>query len=187
MAQANTALADVRKFYEWDWAGAERAYSRAIEIDPHYALAHHWYSQLLAIQARHAEAFAEIEAARQCDPVSPVVNAFVSYIHLEARRSQPCGRRRSEGGRTRVGRSAPIFLAGPRLRKGRRFSIGDRRAHRSPTPGRTSPLFEANLGYVCARAGQRLKAETILDGFNRGQFARVSRPVERRTNLARAR
>jgi len=41
------------------------------------------------------------------------------------------------------------------------------------------PLFEANLGYAWARAGQRLKAEAILDGFNRGQFARVVSPVER--------
>lgn len=56
-AQAHTVLADVKKFYEWDWSGAERAYQRAIDIDPHSVLAHHWYAQLLAIQARHAEAF----------------------------------------------------------------------------------------------------------------------------------
>jgi len=65
-AQALTVLADVRKFYEWDWSGAEDAYRRAIAIDPHSALAHHWYAQLLAVLARHDEAYAEIEAPRQC-------------------------------------------------------------------------------------------------------------------------
>ena len=187
MAQATTVLGDVRKFYEWDWAGAEHAYRRAIEIDPHYALAHHWYAQLLAIQARHDEAFAEIEAARQCDPVSPVVNAFVSYISSRSASVRPCRRRRPEGGRTRVGRSAHIFFAGPRACKGRRLSIGDRRTRRSLRLAGPVPLFEANLGYAWARAGQRLKAEAILDGFNRGQFARVVSPVERALNLARAR
>jgi predicted Zn-dependent protease len=37
------------------------------------------------MQARHEKAFAEIEVARQCNPVSPVVNAFIACIHLEAR------------------------------------------------------------------------------------------------------
>ena len=41
------------------------------------------------------------------------------------------------------------------------------------------PLFEANLGYAWARAGERSQAEAILDGFSRGQFARVVSPVER--------
>jgi DNA-binding winged helix-turn-helix (wHTH) protein len=57
-AQAHTVLADVKKLYEWDWSGAEHAYRRAMDIDPHSVLAHHWYAQLLAMQARHAEAFA---------------------------------------------------------------------------------------------------------------------------------
>src|SRR6266550_887062 len=75
--EAHTALADVYKLYEWDWDRAERAYRRALDVDPHYAGAHHWYAQLLAVLSRHDEAVSEIQAARRCDPVSVPISAFV--------------------------------------------------------------------------------------------------------------
>ncbi len=178
-AQAHTVLADVKKFYEWDWSGAEHAYRRAIDIDPHSALAHHWYAQLLAMQARHAEAFAEIEAARQCDPVSPVVNAFVSYIHLEARqydRAVAAGLKAVE-----LEPTAPLprFLLGRAYAKVGEFRLAiDELSEAVRTAGRV-PRFESSLGYAYARAGQRAEAEAILDRFNRGPLAPVISPVER--------
>ena len=136
-AQALTVLADVRKFYEWDWNGAEAAYRRAIAIDPHSALAHHWYAQLLAMLARHDEAFAEIEAARQCDPVSPIINAFFSYILLEARqydRAVPAWLSNS---------SRPPFV-GRVVREGRRVSVGRRHALSAVRIAGSVPRFEGS-------------------------------------------
>ena len=66
--------------------GSERSFLKAIELDGDYAVAHHWYSQLLSILGRHDEARREIEAARHCDPLSPVIAAFRSYAACEARR-----------------------------------------------------------------------------------------------------
>src|SRR5205807_1172664 len=43
LAEAHTSLAYIRLNYDWDWAGAEREFKRAIELDPNYANAHHWY------------------------------------------------------------------------------------------------------------------------------------------------
>ena len=53
---------------------------------PGYAVAHHWYAQLLSALARHDEAQAEMEAARRCDPLSPAIAAFFSFVACEARR-----------------------------------------------------------------------------------------------------
>ena len=85
LAEAHTSLAEVRKDYDWDWRSAERGYRRAIALNPSYSTAHHWYAQLLCILGRHQEAIEEIKKAQCLDPVSPSINAFVSYVHLSAR------------------------------------------------------------------------------------------------------
>jgi len=44
--------------YEWDWFCAEREYKLALELNPNYATAHHWYGEYLAIVGRFEEAIA---------------------------------------------------------------------------------------------------------------------------------
>jgi tetratricopeptide (TPR) repeat protein len=85
LAEAHTALAEVRKDYDLDWKGAEREYRCAIALDSAYATAHHWYAQLLSMLGRHTEAIAEILEARRFQPLSGPINAFVAYIYLVAR------------------------------------------------------------------------------------------------------
>src|SRR4029079_74568 len=43
-AEAHTSLAHVRSTQDWDWVGSERAFQRAISLNPRYATAHHWYA-----------------------------------------------------------------------------------------------------------------------------------------------
>jgi len=49
IAEAHASLAVTRKDYEWDWAGAEREYRRALELNPSYALGRHWYGEYLRV------------------------------------------------------------------------------------------------------------------------------------------
>jgi tetratricopeptide (TPR) repeat protein len=42
VSEAHLALADVKKGYDWDWAGAEAEYKRSLELNPSYSLAHGW-------------------------------------------------------------------------------------------------------------------------------------------------
>jgi TolB-like protein/Tfp pilus assembly protein PilF/predicted Ser/Thr protein kinase len=73
LAEAHTSLALVVENHDWDWAKAEREYRRAIELDPNYATAHHWYGEFLGFQGRFDEAFAEFDRARQLDPLSLII------------------------------------------------------------------------------------------------------------------
>jgi len=73
LAEAHTSLGLIALIYEWDWRTAEQQYRRAIQLDPNYATAHHWYAELLAYRGRFDEALAEIEVARQLDPLSLIV------------------------------------------------------------------------------------------------------------------
>jgi TolB-like protein/DNA-binding winged helix-turn-helix (wHTH) protein len=64
------ALASVKTLYEWDWAGAERLYKRAIELSPNYGTAHLQYAVYLAEVGRPREAVAEVRRAREVEPLS---------------------------------------------------------------------------------------------------------------------
>ncbi len=75
LAEAHTSLALITENYDWDWQTAEKEYRRAIQLDPNYATAHHWYAEYLSFQGRFDEAFRESERARQLDPLSLIIAA----------------------------------------------------------------------------------------------------------------
>src|SRR5437762_5283796 len=74
LAEAHTALAQVL-FFDLDFAGAIKEFQRAIDLDPNYATAHHWYANgpLLAL-GRFDEAITEGARAVELDPLSPIIN-----------------------------------------------------------------------------------------------------------------
>ena len=74
-AEAYTSLASVKTSYEWDRAGAEKDFRRAITLNPNYANAHHWFADHLVSLARFAEGMEEIAKAQSLDPLSLVMNA----------------------------------------------------------------------------------------------------------------
>jgi adenylate cyclase len=73
-------------YYDYDFAGAEREYQRAIELNPNYATAHHWYSELLMGQGRHEEALGEIRRALELEPLTLSINRQYGVSLLFARR-----------------------------------------------------------------------------------------------------
>lgn len=75
LPEGHTALALIAENYNWDWETAEKEFRRAIELDPNYATAHHWYAECLAFQGHFDEALAESERARQLDPLSLIIAA----------------------------------------------------------------------------------------------------------------
>src|SRR5262249_20862335 len=86
LAEAHTAMALTLALYDWDWAGAERAYLRALKINPTHATARHWYGLLLAWMGRMDEALIELRCAQQLEPFSPIIGANVAWVLHAARR-----------------------------------------------------------------------------------------------------
>lgn len=75
LAEAHNSLAELLYRFNRDWAGAEREFKRALELNGNYAPAHHWYSMYLAVVGRREQALAEAQKAYELDPLSPVVGA----------------------------------------------------------------------------------------------------------------
>ena len=73
LPEAHTALALVVQNYDWDWQMAEKEFKRAIELNPNYATAHHWYAEHLGFRGRFAEAFRESDEAKRLDPLSLII------------------------------------------------------------------------------------------------------------------
>src|SRR5947209_18763968 len=73
LPEAHTAFALIVENYDWDWQTAEKEYQRAIQLDPNYATAHHWYAEFLTWRGRFDDAMRESERARQLDPLSLII------------------------------------------------------------------------------------------------------------------
>jgi TolB-like protein/Flp pilus assembly protein TadD len=80
LAQAHTALADAKYHYKWDWAGAERDFQQAFELNPGYANVHWWYAGLLLALGRIDEALAEIKEAQRLEPISLRINFWTGVL-----------------------------------------------------------------------------------------------------------
>jgi TolB-like protein/Tfp pilus assembly protein PilF len=70
LAEAHSALAASLFWYDWDWAGAEKEFQRALALNPNYARAHQWYAQYLRTMGRQDLAVEELKRAEQLDPIS---------------------------------------------------------------------------------------------------------------------
>jgi TolB-like protein/DNA-binding winged helix-turn-helix (wHTH) protein/Flp pilus assembly protein TadD len=84
-AEAHTVLGAVKTERDRDWPGAEVEYRRALELDPSYPTAHHWYSLHLSRLGRTKEAEIEIQRARALDPLSPMIGTEAAETAYWAR------------------------------------------------------------------------------------------------------
>jgi tetratricopeptide (TPR) repeat protein len=85
LAEAYASLGAIFDDYDHDRRGAERAYRRAISLNPKYATARQWLAIHLADEGRTREAGAEIERARRLDPLSRIINTAVGAVRYFAR------------------------------------------------------------------------------------------------------
>jgi len=70
LANAHSALAASLFWYDWDWAGAEKEFQRALTLNPNYARAHQWYAQYLLTMGRQDLAVEELKRAEELDPLA---------------------------------------------------------------------------------------------------------------------
>jgi len=85
LGEAHATLGFSRFLYDWDFAGAESAFKRAVALSPNYAEAHHWYAIYLANLGRHEESFREAELAVERDPLSLLMNMTAALNFYLAR------------------------------------------------------------------------------------------------------
>jgi serine/threonine-protein kinase len=85
-AEAHTSLAHVRATQDWDFTAAEQLFQKALQLNPRYATARHWYAMsCLVPMGRLDEALEQMLLAQSLDPVSPIIARDVAVTHYYKR------------------------------------------------------------------------------------------------------
>lgn len=85
LGEPHAALAQIKFTHDWDWAGAEAEFKRAIELNPNDTNALHMYSHFLLSMGRIDESYPISTRALQHDPVSPTMQLHLGFHYLTAR------------------------------------------------------------------------------------------------------
>jgi len=80
LGEAHNSLAFCLDGFDWDFESAGKEFRRAIELNPGYATAHHWYAWHLSLLGRYDEAIAEMKTAQSLDPLSLIINADLAEL-----------------------------------------------------------------------------------------------------------
>ena len=162
LAEPHATLGFVTWLLDWDKAAAEKQFLRAIELNPNYPTAHHWYSRYLRGVGRMDEAWREIKRAEELDPLSLVIinNIAENYVDrgdLSAA-TKEC---------QRMFDLDPNFWAahqmlGIVLVKQNRFPEALAEAQKSVQLANRSNASLALLGHVYARLGRRSEVEAVI-------------------------
>ena len=73
LAEAHTTLSWIARTHEWNWEQSEKHFKRAIELNPNYTNARQWYAYLFSSLGRMDESLAEIEKAKNLEPLTKIV------------------------------------------------------------------------------------------------------------------
>jgi serine/threonine protein kinase/tetratricopeptide (TPR) repeat protein len=161
-AEAHTSLAWA-KFHEWDWAGAEKEFKRAIELNPGYPTAHSWYGEYLMVLARFDEALTEMNRASELNPLAPALNLALGYRFYYAHEyPQAIDQIQKTLAMEATFVPAHVYLGRAYEQKGTYpVAIAEMRKALDLSEGDTNEL--AALGHAYALSHQEAEAKKILD------------------------
>ncbi|HEX8844485.1 MAG TPA: tetratricopeptide repeat protein [Pyrinomonadaceae bacterium] len=164
LAEAHTSLAHVKKWYEWDFfAGPETEYKRAIELNPNYATAYHWYGLHLAGMGRFDEAVAEMRRSLEIDPLSLISNANLGWILYVARQYDEAIEQLQKTLEMDPNFArARVYLGRVYLQKGM-YAEAIRELQKAMTLLEGNNFVLAALGHAYGASGRRDEAQRVLD------------------------
>jgi serine/threonine-protein kinase len=85
LAEAHTTLAYRTTHHDWDWTTADAQFKHAFELNPNYAVCHHWYSHFLTAMGRTEESLSASRRCLELDPLDLVINIHMAWHYQFAR------------------------------------------------------------------------------------------------------
>ncbi len=162
LSEAYTSLGTIRFWFDWDWAAAEAAYQRALELNPNYVIARLYRAHCLSNTGRHEEAIAEIKRACKLDPLSPILNTLLAEFLYHSRKYDQAIAEFSNA----LELAPNFWIAHFNLAKVHEQlgdssrAISELKKARAFSEGNTQPL--GLLAYVLATCGRKQEAEAVL-------------------------
>ncbi|HEX6574168.1 MAG TPA: tetratricopeptide repeat protein, partial [Gemmatimonadaceae bacterium] len=166
LAEAYTALG-VAWVNNWEWDAAEKAYLKAIALEPNYPTAHQWYGELLYNTSRLDSSIAETRRAKALDPLAPILATALGYSLIVAGRYSEALTEAKRG--LEIAPNLGVLHSITSLAY---LFNGDAAAARSEMEAavRNDPelvMRKGQLAYVYAKTGDAARARAILDDIRK--------------------
>jgi tetratricopeptide (TPR) repeat protein len=163
LAETHNSLAFVLDGFDWDFNSADKEFRRAIELNPGYATAHHWYAWHLALLGRFDEAIAEMRKAENQDPLSLIIHADLAELLILAHFYDEA----IEESRKTIEMDLNFALAhlqlGQAYLQKKEFAAAIPELQKAVELSGRSPVSVANLARAYAASGKKSEAVKLLN------------------------
>ena len=162
LAEAHNSLAHI-DLHDWKWQSAEEGFRRAIDLNPSYVVAHHWYALCLTALGRVDEAVKEMQIARQLDPLSIRINADLGMAYLSAGKYDEAIRQEEKTLELDSNARVAYWISGMAYQQKGLFVEAIENFQRALQLAPDNSNFLAALGHAYASSGNTAEATKIAD------------------------
>lgn len=160
LSSSYVSLASVKSVYDWDFAGAEQEFKRAIQLGPNNSEAHFSYGNFLAAMGRTDEALTEFRSALQTDPLSLNILTNIGWtLYLAGKYEEAAAQITMVINRDPTFARAYLNLGEILLEQGKTEEAIE--AYKNIRELSQDPLADMALGHAYAVAGRRAEAEKM--------------------------
>jgi len=156
------ALALAKLHYDWDFAGAEREFKRALELNPNDANIRHEYAHYLMAIGRLADSEAESKRAVELDPVGDGLNSCLCWHSFAARDYDQSIRLAEKFLKSQPNDPWELTILGWTYEQKRMPDQAIAEFKKAVESAKGDSFFLAPLGHAYALAGNRREAEKVL-------------------------
>jgi TolB-like protein/Tfp pilus assembly protein PilF len=163
LAEAHASRGAILENYDWNFAGAEAEYRRAIELNPNYVTGLQWYGLYLLERQRFEEAEAVMRRARDLDPLSPLILSNVADCEFFSRRYDRAILQYRAILEREPGHAFSLLGLGRAYRQKGSYDEAIAALGKAREASAADPVMLAHLAYALVQAGQRGRVEVIRD------------------------
>ena len=172
LAEAHTSLAHIHFEFDHDWEAARKEYARAIELNPRYPTAHHWYGGFLSAMGEHQEGMMQAERARELDPLSLIINTWIGLRHYFAGRYEVAIKEYHKALELGPNFAPGHWHLGWAYEQTGQNDEAIAEAQRAIEISQGNPLYIASLGHAYAKTGNEEEARTVLEQLEQESVTR---------------
>ncbi len=166
LAEAHTQMGIVKLFYDLNWEGAEREFTRGIEINPSYSDAHHMYAYALMLQGRFDQAKISAERALELDPLSIYKMITIGNIFSFERNTEAAVAKYKKALEMDPNSGLAHWSLGNAYLHDRKLSEAVREFETAIRLSGDSPDEPASLAFAHALSGNETEARRIIDDLS---------------------
>jgi tetratricopeptide (TPR) repeat protein len=163
LGEARAPLAAALWLNDWQWPEAEAEFERSIALNPAYPTSNHWHAEYLMTMGRHDEAITRMKKSQELDPLSLIIGDAIGWAYYMARRHHDAMEQLRRTIELDPHYPVTYWILGLLLRSMGRFEEAIAEGEKGVSLSGGSPIMRAALAQTLAVAGERTRANQILD------------------------